>query len=255
MLIEMTVDRALEDFPGLVDCRSTLIQSMVKALETDSKWVPLYNVTGQLEVPPIPDLEPKLKPVISKTKELLADRQAKLEDEEEMWKEIIFPVDVPRMNIIAAARIELIDHPTSKTKLTGGTSLYAGQPVRALLSINTSFHWGPGTHEGKKDATYRMRFDVEELLNDWLVSGQKRGDFLAKDGGTHTVTITLVALHHGELPLPRASVAPLSIVGGGPMGSVMLPGCETYQEHGAYKVLVLPRGGRCTYIVGMGSYE
>jgi len=25
-----------------------------------------------------------------------------------------------------------------------------------------------------------MRFDVEELLNDWLVSGQKRGDFLAK---------------------------------------------------------------------------
>ena len=25
-----------------------------------------------------------------------------------------------------------------------------------------------------------MRFDVEELLNDWLVSGQKRGEFLAK---------------------------------------------------------------------------
>jgi len=25
-----------------------------------------------------------------------------------------------------------------------------------------------------------MRFDVEELLDDWLVSGQKRGDFLAK---------------------------------------------------------------------------
>lgn len=28
--------------------------------------------------------------------------------------------------------------------------------------------------------TYRMRFDVEELLSDWLVSGQKRGDFIAK---------------------------------------------------------------------------
>lgn len=25
-----------------------------------------------------------------------------------------------------------------------------------------------------------MRFDIEELLSDWLVSGQKRGDFLAK---------------------------------------------------------------------------
>ena len=122
-----------------------------------------------------------------------------MEDEENTWKEIIFPVDVPRMNVIsvfnitlgpglknpsgqivAAARVELMDQSTSKVKLSSGTSLYAGQPVRALLSITTSFHWGPGTCEEKKEKTYMMRFDVEELLNDWLVSGQKRGDFLAK---------------------------------------------------------------------------
>ena len=72
-----------------------------------------------------------------------------------------------------------MDHPTSKL-LSSGRSLYAGQPVQALLSIETSFHWGPGTYEGKKEKTYWMRFDVEELLDDWLVSGQKRGDFLAK---------------------------------------------------------------------------
>jgi hypothetical protein len=73
-----------------------------------------------------------------------------------------------------------MDHPASKTKLSSGTSLYAGQPIQALLSINTSFHWGPGTYEEKKEKTYRMRFDVEELIDDWLVSGQKRGDFSAK---------------------------------------------------------------------------
>ena len=67
--------------------------------------------------------------------------------------------------------------------------------------------------------------------------------------------ITLVALHHGELPLPRASVAPLPVIGEVTMGSVLLPGCETYQEHGAHKVLVLPRGGRSTYVVGMGNNE
>ena len=39
------------------------------------------------------------------------------------------------------------------------------------------------------------------------------------------------------------------------MGSVVLPGCETYQEHGAHKVLVLPRGGRSTYVVGMGNSD
>ena len=86
----------------------------------------------------------------------------------------------PSGQIVAAARVELMDRLTPKTKLSSETSLYAGQPIQALLSISTSFHWGPGTYEGKKEKTYRMRFDVEELLNDWLVSGQKRGDFLAK---------------------------------------------------------------------------
>jgi len=36
----------------------------------DSEWIPLYNVTGQLETPPVPDLEPDLEPVISKTKKV-----------------------------------------------------------------------------------------------------------------------------------------------------------------------------------------
>lgn len=69
------------------------------------------------------------------------------------------------------------------------------------------------------------------------------------------MVITLVALHHGELPLPRALVTPLPIAGEATMGSVVLPGCETYQEHGARKVLVLPRGGRSTYFVEMGGDE
>lgn len=91
-----------------------------------------------------------------------------------------FANNKPFGQIVAAARVELIDYLTPKAKLSSRISLYAGQPVQALLSISTSFHWGPGTYEGKKERTYRMRFDIEELLGDWLVSGQKRGDFLAK---------------------------------------------------------------------------
>jgi hypothetical protein len=41
-----------------------------------------------------------------------------------------------------------------------------------------------------------MRFDVEELLNDWLVSGQKRGDFLAK---VRTATRSIKLLLNLEL--------------------------------------------------------
>lgn len=69
-LIERSADKALEEFPALVNCRSSLVQSMVKALEMNSKWIPLYNGTGRLEAPPVPDLEPELEPVVSKTREV-----------------------------------------------------------------------------------------------------------------------------------------------------------------------------------------
>ena len=69
-MIERSADRALEDFPCAVNRRSSLVQSMVKALEVDSKWIPLYNVTGKLEAPSTPDLEPELEPVVAKIKEV-----------------------------------------------------------------------------------------------------------------------------------------------------------------------------------------
>ena len=77
--------------------------------------------------------------------------------------------------------------------------------------------------------------------------------FYQKDGATHVVPITLIALHHGEFSLPKVSVTALPMAGTVTMGSMAVPSIETYQAHGAEKVLVLPRGGRTTFVVGMGS--
>ena len=55
--------------------------------------------------------------------------------------------------------------------------MYAGQPVLAHVVIHNSFHWGSVGHENPE---FRMRYDVEERVKDWLVSGRKRGDFIAK---------------------------------------------------------------------------
>lgn len=65
--------------------------------------------------------------------------------------------------------------------------------------------------------------------------------------------ITLIALHHGELSLPKISVTALPVGGEMTMGSLAIPSAETYQVHGAEKVLVLPRGGRTTFVIGMGE--
>ena len=55
-------------------------------------------------------------------------------------------------------------------------SLYAGQPIAANLTIKTSFYWG-GQNELTQSCA--LRFNVEEMVREWLVSGPKRGDFLA----------------------------------------------------------------------------
>ena len=73
-----------------------------------------------------------------------------------------------------------------------------------------------------------------------------------QDGGLFTVPLTLIALHHGEITLPKVEVRPLPITTQGSMGSTV-PSADTCQVHGAEKILILPRGGRSTYIVGMGG--
>lgn len=66
--------------------------------------------------------------------------------------------------------------------------------------------------------------------------------------------MTLIALHHGELSLPKVVVSPKPLAGEMTMGSLALPNIETHQVHGAEKVLILPRGGgRSTFIVAMGE--
>ena len=80
--------------------------------------------------------------------------------------------------IVAAARIRII--PSSLPKDSSKHQLpplYAGQPISALLSVTTSFHWGET--QKNSDRRYKMRFDIEEMVKEWLVSGQKLGDFVA----------------------------------------------------------------------------
>jgi hypothetical protein len=77
---------------------------------------------------------------------------------------------------------------------------------------------------------------------------------ILKDETTYTVPITLIALHHGELPLPKVAVEALHIGESEPiMERMAAPTTETYQMHGAETVTILPRGGRTTFVVGMGA--
>ncbi|KAF7338390.1 hypothetical protein MVEN_02064700 [Mycena venus] len=237
-LIESSVEQVLSNSAALLAERVDLVNRLVEALEQDSAWVEMYGMSGELNVPEVFGELGEADEPLRQVMKLLHEHKHP-HPPQGKWREIKIPVDVPYMNIVAAACIRLIP-PTSPAMSSEHTpSLYAGQPIPAILTVHTSFHWGSSVND--KERVYMMRFDVEEMVREWL------------DNGTYSVPITLIALHHGELILPKVAVTALPLAGEVTMGSMAIPSTETYQVHGAEKVLVLPRGGRSTFVLGMGS--
>ncbi|KDQ60741.1 hypothetical protein JAAARDRAFT_172897 [Jaapia argillacea MUCL 33604] len=230
--------------------REVIINRLLEGLEKNGSWVELYIATGELNIPPIEELDDDLKSMLLKVKEALSSNRPEIT---EGWRDLKIPLDVPRVDIIAAAKIRILSSPFSTEESPSHRlpALYAGQPISAVMTVTTSFHWGSNSEAKKR--SYRMRFDVEEMIKVWLVSGRKRGDFIATDGATYEVPLTLIALNHGELSLPKVAITPLPVADGSAMGSTAVPTTETYQVHGAEKVLILPRGGRSTFVLDMGS--
>jgi hypothetical protein len=93
---------------------------------------------------------------------------------------VLIRVVIPQ--ILASVRFRILATPSSgeSTPIHPLPLLYAGQPISALLTIQTSFHWGMKQDSSRKP--YQMRFDVEEMVRDWLIGGRKRGDFEATVG-------------------------------------------------------------------------
>lgn len=50
-MLGQAVDEALDELPQLGLNRNRLIAHMIRALESDSNWVELYGITGELKVP------------------------------------------------------------------------------------------------------------------------------------------------------------------------------------------------------------
>ncbi|KAG6845701.1 hypothetical protein H0H87_004962 [Tephrocybe sp. NHM501043] len=244
-VVEESVTRALVDSSSPHQHRAIIINNIVKALENDAGWVDLYGITGEIKISRVPkaDLSEEAAELLEKAKQLLSEHKHPYPPVG-IWREIQIPVDVPYMTIAASACVKILATPFSDgSAKPGSMPLYAGQPISASLSIHTSFHWGSSV--GDKERRYLLRYDVEEMAREWLVSGPKRGDFSAADGETNVVPITLIALHHGELALPKVSITALPMPGELTMGgSMAVPSIETSQIHGAETVLVLPRGGR-----------
>ena len=71
----------------------------------------------------------------------------------------------------------------------------------------------------------------------------------AQNGSIHTISVTLMALRHGEIPLPNVRLS--AFHSEGEETSAAPPTLETHQVHGAERLLVLPRSGKTTYFLNV----
>lgn len=53
------------------------------------------------------------------------------------------------------------------------------------MTIRTTFGWGPSENLA---GSYILRYDIEEMVRDWLLSGPKRGEFEAKASPCRPIT-------------------------------------------------------------------
>jgi hypothetical protein len=114
-LIEHAVKKVLRKSPGLLSREKLLVETLVKALEKDANWVSLYSITGQLKSPPTAELSGELDVALREAKEvqglslhdvsqvnhyvqILMD-DSRIFDDAETWREVIFPMDLPQMNV------------------------------------------------------------------------------------------------------------------------------------------------------------
>lgn len=51
--------------------------------------------------------------------------------------------------------------------------------MSATISITSFCHWAGPIMQSSNECRYAMKFGVQEMADDWLISGQKKGEFVA----------------------------------------------------------------------------
>ncbi|KAG8967746.1 hypothetical protein FRC05_001925 [Tulasnella sp. 425] len=267
--IESRVTNAInavsEHHPELINDKAWMWGALMEELETGDRWQELLTRRG------LSGLREAVKARLSDKAETEIERMSagllevvevlqqpvETKPDVEGCLTLSIPVDLPAVNILNAAHLTI--------PLASTDAIFSGQPLQAILNISTSFHWGSGW--APRDG-YLLRFDIDpEGTGNWLISGQRRGEYFAKarslrtnkcfepfliskrfkDNSTYETKITLVPLRDGALLLPKIAVTPITddLEGHDEAG----PSCETHQIHAAERVNVLPRSARSTYVV------
>ena len=144
------------------------------------------------------------------------NRHVTLEDDAippELQRSITIAVDVPQVDFVHSASLSMLN-------LDGHFSgsdpviVVLGQPIKVQLTITNARNWSADAifHSKRKDddkgheSAVDFTYDIHMNPDCWLVGGQRRGHFKAKDGDELTFELLLIPLRLGCHPLPSVEV-------------------------------------------------
>lgn len=165
-------------------------------------------------------------------------------------------VSIPQTHILHTASLSL---PHSQNASSHSMAIaVAGQPLATELRIKHTRLWGSRSSLASlanmpaPDDAIDFVYTVEANPDVWLVAGQRRAQFSAKEGEEHKAHIVLIALQPGHALLPSVDIRP-RIPAKGEQGdeSGEQLNCETdYLSYGE-SVIVVPDVRSST--VGLGD--
>ncbi|KAJ5135657.1 uncharacterized protein N7515_004935 [Penicillium bovifimosum] len=119
-------------------------------------------------------------------------------------RRIIIPVDVPEIQIVHTAELQIQPKPTTDP----GPSTHAavGQMIIAELYLQHTRRWcSPATRENA-DQPFECSYEIHANPDLWQIGGRRRGNFLARDGESNRFTVLLLPQRPGHLLLPGIEI-------------------------------------------------
>lgn len=133
-------------------------------------------------------------------------------DMDELQRSITISVDVPNVDFVHQASLSLLGR-QQRPFAQSPKILSLGQPIKAQLKLISTSIWSSNAtfHSDDAKATPNFVFDVQADVDTWLVGGQRRAHFIAREGEELTFDLTLIPLKLGTYGLLNVDVQPAQV--------------------------------------------
>ncbi|KAJ5794006.1 hypothetical protein N7457_000605 [Penicillium paradoxum] len=119
-------------------------------------------------------------------------------------RRIVIPVDVPEIQVVHTAELQLQPKPTSEPEPP--THAAVGQMIVAELCLRHTRRWcSPSTRESANQPL-ECSYEIHASPDMWQIGGRRRGNFLARDGESTRFTVLLLPQKPGHLLLPGIEI-------------------------------------------------